>query len=238
MNTDFSDGRIMNDLAIKRVAISVDEVMEDDSTEDQRKLAEKRIYVAVYNRERETLDLKDLDDRINIVKKRMSEITDQKELKKSLGKLKSLVKFSVNDTALNDKRIDILKKLAGRFLIVTNTELPDDEIVAAYKEQWQIERSFRTIKSFLEIRPVYHRKSERIRAYVFVCVLSLLLSRMMEKLSGRTINSIRKDLSYLDVVPVTVEKREMYISSGSSEASDILKSFGLPHPDIRESAHT
>lgn len=238
MNTDFTDSLVMDDLVMKKVAISVDQVMKDDSTGDQKRLAEKRIYIAVYNRKREDLDLKDLNDRIDTVKKRISEIPDQKELKKSLGKLRSLVKFPETGAVLNEKRIEILKKLAGRFLIVTNADLPESEIVSAYKDQWQIERSFRTIKSFIEIRPVYHRKSERIRAHVFVCVLSLLVSRIMEKLSGRTIDSIRKDLNYLDVVPVTVEKRDLYISSESSAASDILKSLGLPYPGIRESAHT
>ena len=152
--------------------------------------------------------------------------------------MKSLVKFTENNTALNEKRIEILKKLAGRFLIVTNTDLNEDEVVSAYKEQWEIERSFRTIKSFLEIRPVYHRKSERVRAHVFVCVLSLLLSRIMEKLTGRTIDSISSSLNYLDVVPVTVGNREVYISSESIEASDIFKSLGIPYPRIRECAHT
>ena len=238
METDFSDGYVMDDLTIKKVAISVDDVMKDDSTEEQRKLAEKRRYIAVYNRKREELDLQDLNDKIDTVKKKMSEIPDQKELKKSLGKLKSLVKFTGNNTALNERRIEILKKLAGRFLIVTNTDLNEDEVVSAYKEQWQIERSFRTIKSFLEIRPVYHRKSDRIKAHVFVCVLSLLLSRIMEKLTGRTIDSISRSLNYLDVVPITVGNRELYISSESIEALDVLKSLGIPYPRIRECAHT
>ncbi|MCL5799873.1 MAG: hypothetical protein M1341_00930 [Candidatus Thermoplasmatota archaeon] len=70
------------------------------------------------------------------------------------------------------------------------------------------------------------------------CALSLLLSRIMEKLTGRTIDSIRRSLNYLDVVPVVVEKKELYVSSESSEASDILKSLGLPYPRIRECAHT
>jgi hypothetical protein len=238
METDFSDGYVMDDLTIKKVAISVDDVMKDDSTEEQRKLAEKRRYIAVYNRKREELDLQDLNDKIDTVKKKMSEIQDQKELKKSLGKLKSLVKFTGNNTALNERRIEILKKLAGRFLIVTNTDLNEDEVVSAYKEQWQIERSFRTIKSFLEIRPVYHRKSDRIKAHVFVCVLSLLISRIMEKLTGRTIDSISRSLNYLDVVPITVGNRELYISSESIEALDVLKSLGIPYPRIRECAHT
>jgi transposase len=238
METDFSDGYVMNGLIIKKVTIDVNDVMKDDSTEEQRKLTEKRRYIAVYNKKREELDLKDLNDKIDTVKKKMYEIQDQKELKKSLGKLKSLVKFTENNTALNERRIEILKKLAGRFLIVTNTDLNEDEVVSAYREQWEIERSFRTIKSFLEIRPVYHRKPERIKAHVFVCVLSLLLSRIMEKLAGRTIDSISRSLNYLDVVPVTVGNRELYISSESTEASDVLKSLGIPYPRIRECAHT
>ncbi len=123
-------------------------------------------------------------------------------------------------------------------MIVTNTDLPVPEVVSSYKEQWRIERSFRTIKSFIEIRPVYHRKEERIKAHVFVCVLSLLVSRIMEKLTGMTINSISRDLNCLDVVPIAVENRKYYISSESTDASRSLKSLGLPEPKLHESAHT
>jgi transposase len=98
------------------------------------------------------------------------EITDQKEMKKSLGKMKSLVKSTKNVTVLNENRINTLKKIAGRLLIVTNADLPENEIACKYKEHWQTERSFRTIKSFIEIRPEYHKKVERIRTHVFVCV--------------------------------------------------------------------
>ena len=121
----------MNDLVIKKVTISVSDVMKEDSTEEQRTLTGKRRYIAVYNKERE--DLEDLNNKADIVKKKISEIKDQKELKKSLGKMKSLVKFSADGAVLNEKRIGILKKLAGRFLVVTNTDLPEDEVVSAYK---------------------------------------------------------------------------------------------------------
>ena len=238
MNTDFTDGQKMNDLIIKRVTINTSDVMNENSTEEQIKLAGKRRYIAVYNKEKEELDLKDIEDRVNVVKKKITETLDQNDLKKSLGKLKSLVKFTENGSMINEKRINILKKIAGRFLIVTNTDLPEREVVSAYKEQWEIERSFRTIKSFIEIRPVYHRKSERIRAHVFVCVLSLLLSRIMEKRTGTTIASLRKSLNTLDVVPVNVDTRKIYISSESQEAYQILKTLGMTYPRIRECAHT
>ena len=163
-----------------------------------------------------------------MVRQRISEIHDETELKKSPGKLKSLVKFTENGITLNENRINILRKLAGRFLIVTNTDLPESEVVSAYKEQWQIERAFRTIKSFIEIRPVYHRKSDRIKAHVFVCILSLLLSGIMEKRTGRTIDSIRKNPNCLDVVPISLANRNLFISSDSEDASNILKKLDLP----------
>ena len=74
------------------------------------------------------------------------------------------------------KSLGTLKKLAGRFLIVTDTDMMESEVVSAYRKQWQSERPFRTVKRFIENRSVYHRKSGRIRAHVFVCVLSLLFS--------------------------------------------------------------
>ena len=196
-------------------------------------LAGKRRYIAVYNKEREDLDLEDLNDRIDIVKKKIAETTDQKELKKSLGKMKSLVRFTKNGTALNENRISMLKKIAGRFLIVTNTDLTEEGIVSAYKEQWQIERSFRTIKSFIEIRPVYHRKEERIKAHVFVCVLSLLLSRIIEKrltASRLTVERAAEILWGIKAIPVKSPMRIVY-GSESDEADRILNEMGIKPPD-------
>ena len=232
MNTDFSGGSTVNDLVIKSVSINLDDVIDEDSTEDQRKLAEKRRYIAVYNRNREELDLKDLNNKLVTVKKKMLENRDQKELKKSLGKLKSLVKFSANGSTLNVKRIHVLKKLAGRFLIVTNTALTESEVVSAYKEQWQIERSFRTVKSFLEIRPIYHRKSDRIKAHVFLCVLSLLIARLFEKATEdkMTMSVISDMLSELKAVAIRIPEGEITLRTESENARNILGILKIPYP--------
>ena len=75
-----------------------------------------------------------------MIKQRISEIHEETELKKSLGKLKSLLKFTENGITPNEKRINILKKLAGRFPIVTHAYLQESEVLSAYKGEWQIER--------------------------------------------------------------------------------------------------
>ena len=122
-----------------------------------------------------------------------------------------------------------LKKLAGRFLIVTNTDLKGDEVVSAYKEQWQIERSFRTIKSFLDIGPVNHRKEERIEAHVFVCVLSLLIARLFEKSMNEEM-TISDMLSELKAIPIKTADGIITLRSESDNARNILEKMKIPYP--------
>ena len=155
--------------------------MDEGTTGEERSLIVKRRHIVVYNSDREKLDLRDVEEKVNAVRKKIGEISD-------LGDLKSFVKFTKTGVIMNEKRIITLKGLARRFMIITNTDLPVREVVNTYMDQWRIERSFMTIKSFLEIRPVYHRKSERIKAHVFVCVLSLPISRMIEKRNSLTIS--------------------------------------------------
>jgi hypothetical protein len=49
-----------------------------------------------------------------------------------------------------------------------------------YKQLLQVERDWRDMKQVLDLRPVYHRKEERIRAHVLLCWLALLLVRTIE----------------------------------------------------------
>jgi len=72
-----------------------------------------------------------------------------------------------------------LELLDGKLLLVTNTDTPAAEVVARYKSLADIERGFRVLKSDIEIGPVYHRLSPRIRAHALVCFVALILYRVM-----------------------------------------------------------
>ncbi|MHB1902339.1 MAG: IS1634 family transposase, partial [Cuniculiplasma sp.] len=163
---------------------------------------ENRRAIAIYNKDREKEDIDDIEEKVKIVETIMKSGKKGKDLIKALGSLRSYTKS--NGTELNTKRIEEKKKLAGRFMIVTDTDLPIGDIVKGYKDLWKIERSFRTIKSFLDIRPVNHRKEERIEAHVFVCVLSLLIARLFEKSMNdeMTVSVISDMLSELKAIPV------------------------------------
>ena len=50
------------------------------------------------------------------------------------------------------------------------------EVVAGYKALGGVERAFRSLKTaLLEMRPIYHKKDERIKAHVFMCMLAYYL---------------------------------------------------------------
>ncbi len=194
------------------------------------KRTKNRRAIAIYNMEREKEDIADVEEKVSIVKEIMKSGKKGKDLIKALGSLKSYTKSS--GTELNTKRIEEKKKLAGRFMIVTDTDLPIADIVKGYKDLWKIERSFRTIKSLIDIRPVNHRKEERIEAHVFVCVLSLLIARLFEKSMNdeMTVSVISDMLSELKAIPVKTADGIITLRSESENARNILDKMKIPYP--------
>jgi hypothetical protein len=59
-----------------------------------------------------------------------------------------------------------------------------EDIALGYKQLLQVERGWRDMKTTLELRPVYHRLEDRIRAHIILCWLALLLVRLVETITG------------------------------------------------------
>lgn len=75
-----------------------------------------------------------------------------------------------------EERIDGILIVEG-----SRSDLTASEMINRYKSLAEIERSWRSLKSTLRLRPVYHWTEERIRAHVFICVLALTVERVMRK---------------------------------------------------------
>jgi len=88
--------------------------------------------------------------------------------------------WKVRKDAVADERL-----LDGLYVIRTNVDkmaLPTDEAVRTYKRLSKVERAFRCMKlSDLEIRPVFHWRSDRVRAHVFLCMLAYHIEWHMRK---------------------------------------------------------
>lgn len=69
----------------------------------------------------------------------------------------------------------------GFYGVCTNLESSAEEIVKINQRRWEIEETFRILKSEMRSRPVYLQKDERIKAHFLICFLSLLIYRLLEK---------------------------------------------------------
>lgn len=86
----------------------------------------------------------------------------------------------------------------GRFLIETSDEtLSLEDVIMGYKQLYDVEHAFRSLKTTLKLRPNYHSREDRIRCHIFLCFLSLLLVRIVENQTGKTWASVRDELNRL-----------------------------------------
>ena len=94
------------------------------------------------------------------------------------------IKYRRNASALAREQ-----KLDGVFtLLTTREDLPIAKVVDCYKNLKEVESLFHDLKHFVDIRPIRHWLSHRVRAHVFLCILALLLKRIFEidRLGGKS----------------------------------------------------
>jgi hypothetical protein len=130
------------------------------------------------------------------------------------------------------------REIDGKLLLeTTNKTLSPPKIVVQYKELQDIERCFRTLKSSLGIRPMYHCMDRRVEAHIFMRVMALQLHRFMrnrlhatkivkspervlEKLSSqRTVDAEVKGQRIRGLTAPTPEQLSCYRRSGAPKTA-------------------
>ena len=89
-------------------------------------------------------------------------------------------------------------KLDGKYLLrCSDPTLSAEDIALGYKQLAEVEHGWRDLKQVIDLRPVYHRKEERIRAHVVLCWLALLLIRLVETSCADSWPNLRRELEKL-----------------------------------------
>ncbi|MBS2966628.1 transposase [Actinocrinis puniceicyclus] len=105
---------------------------------------------------------------------------------------------------IDKKKIAEEENLDGKYLLrSSDPELNSEDIALGYKQLLEVERGWRDMKQVLDLRPIYHRREDRIRAHVWLCWLALLLMRVAENTSGQTWNRIRAEAQRIHAVTFT-----------------------------------
>jgi transposase len=154
------------------------------------------------------------------------------------AKVHFLKKQGEHSYILDEEKIERSARFDGFMSVATNnTTLSVAQILDAYKQLYKIEQSFRSFKTFLETRPMYHWTEKRILGHLALCYLSFTLLNYLQlclKQSKTPLpeNQIRKALSKMQVSLIKQDQRAYYMSSKvPQEAQYILKALrlrGLP----------
>jgi len=134
-------------------------------------------------------------------------------------------------------RVDAAKakaeeNLDGKYLLRTSDpKMTAEDIALGYKQLLEVERGWRDLKQVIDLRPVYHRKEERIRAHVILCWLALLLARVAENATGGTWPELRRQLDRIAVgtftCPAGTFRQRTEISPAQAA---ILEQLGIDPP--------
>jgi transposase len=114
---------------------------------------------------------------------------------------------------IDEDKITEEARYDGKWVLTTNTELSSREVALQYKQLWMVEQIFRSMKTILSTRPIYHKCDETIRGHVFCSFLSLLL---IKELQGRMEKRGWK-VEWADLMSDLDELKEIRIQTGNKE---------------------
>jgi transposase len=135
--------------------------------------------------------------------------------------------------AIDRAKVTAEAKLDGKYLLATSDpDLSAEDVALGYKNLTEAERAFRTMKSTLDLRPVYHRLDQRIRAHVLLCWLALLLIRVAERRTGHTWRHIARELGRIHQVTLAGPAGRVQQTTRPTDAQAALfvAAAGVPIP--------
>ena len=138
--------------------------------------------------------------------------------------------------AIDEAKLQTEARYDGTGVLRTNTQLPTAAVALQYKKLWQVEQWFRSCKSLLETRPIYHQCDATLRGPVFCSFLALVLRQELQaRLQARGQHcewaEVMRDLQRLEYVDVEhTGKRFRLRSELQCTAGRVLQAVGVAAP--------
>lgn len=172
------------------------------------------------------------------------EILDRLRHKIKSGDIKSLVsskdkkflKIEGKSPKLDLQKIEGDAAFDGVFILTTNAPMKAMEAITTYRDLWQCESGFRTLKSEIELQPLFHRKERRIRSHVFICFLALICKTLLNKAlreedKNSSYSKTLRDLQRLRVMTFKIRKTRVSVrTSIGNHAKTAFKALKMAFP--------
>lgn len=201
----------------------------------------ERRYIVCLNEEQRRKDAADRKAIVEALREQLKR--GDKDLIGNKGYRKYLRVTEGEHFTIDEDRIKEEARYDGKWVLQTNLADAPKLIALAYKELWMVENLFRTMKSILETRPIYHKCDETIRGHVFCSFLALLLKRALEQrleAKGETWewSEILRGLDNLQEVEALFQGKRFVLRSqvvGDAHKAFMAAGVALP-PTLREKA--
>lgn len=136
-------------------------------------------YIVCLNEEQRRKDAADRETILAALREKL------KQGAKSLVGNKGYRKYLKGDTSsqftIDEAKVKSESKYDGIWVLETNTDMETEVVAQAYKQLWMVEDMFRSMKSILETRPIYHKCDDTIRGHVYCSFLALVLRQELER---------------------------------------------------------
>ncbi len=143
---------------------------------------------------------------------------------------------------INQDKVKEEARYDGKWVLTTNTELAAAEVALKYKQLWMVEDIFRSMKSLLETRPIYHKCDETIRGQVFCSFLALVLRKeLQDRLEGKGWSlewaDVIGDLDRLQEVEMSLEGKSYVVRTETKgTVGKVFQACGVALPPTLRSS--
>jgi hypothetical protein len=198
---------------------------------------EDRRYVVCFNPEQAKKDAADRQAIVESLKEKLKQgdkaLVGNKGYRKYLKRETDQAAFGIDEEKMQEEA-----RYDGLWVLRTNTDYPAEEVAFQYKQLWMVEQAFRSVKSVLETRPVYHKCDDTIRGHVFCSFLALMLMKeLLSRLEacGKVFEweDIKRDLAALREVDIRINGGEAHYFLRTELRGccfDVLKAAGVAVP--------
>jgi transposase len=196
--------------------------------------AEGRRYVVCLNEDEARKDAADREAIVAALREQLRR--GDKSLVGNKGYRRYLSGGGPDHFRIDEAKVAEEARYDGKWVLRTNTDLDAAEVALQYKQLWMVEHWFRSCKSLLQTRPIFHRCDETIRGHVFCSFLALVLrqelqSRLEERGHEFEWADVLSDLDRLQMVEVEQDgKRFLLRSEVQGTCGKVLQAVGVAVP--------
>jgi len=185
---------------------------------------QNRRIVCTYSAKRAKKDAYNRQKLIDKAKQWIDNPTKYKQVKKrGAGRF---INIDEDGTAkeLNQEQINKDAKYDGFKALATTTKLEVEEILTKYSDLYEVEHSFRALKTELEIRPMYHWTNKRIEGHIAMSFMAFTMLNYLRNLTNLQYREIVRALDKMQMSEIKEDDNEelLYMRSKIDENQEII----------------